>query len=46
MRLGFSSRDELLSHCHRERQVGEPTAMQMAELTSSDTELDASEAMR
>ena len=46
MCLGFSSRNELLSHCHRERQVGEPIAMQMAEFTASDTKLDAAEAMR
>ena len=46
MRLRFTRSDELLPHFHRERQIGKPTAMQMAELAASDTKLDASEAMR
>jgi hypothetical protein len=46
MSLGLSSRHELLSHAHWKRKICEVTAMQMAELSPSDTELDASVAVR
>ena len=44
--LGFSSGNELLSQGHWKRQIRKVTAVQMAKLTASDTELDAAVAMR
>jgi len=46
MNLGFSSRDELLSHGYWKRQICEAIAMQMAEFTPSNAKLDTTIAMR
>lgn len=38
--------DQLIAHATRERQIGDPVAVQVTELAAADAELDAAEAVR
>ena len=46
MRPGTAGGDQLVSHLARERQVGDPLAMQMPELTTPKTEFNPTKPMR
>jgi len=44
--LGAACSNELIADCNREWKIGKPASMQMAELSSSETELETTETMR
>jgi len=46
MNAGLSLCNQLLTHLHRKREVGQPAAMQVSELAAPQAELDAAESMR
>jgi hypothetical protein len=46
MPLGFSRRNQLVTYFHREWQVGRAIAVEVPQLSSAHTELDAAEPMR
>jgi len=46
MRFGPAGRNQLFSHAHRKRQIGEAVAVLVAELATAESELDAAESMR
>lgn len=46
MRVCLPVRDQLLAHFHWKRQIGQAAAVQVAELTAPEAELDAAESVR
>ena len=46
MGLRLSRRNQLLADLHRERQIGQPTPVQVPELTVANPELDTAKPMR